>query len=103
LDTDERRLVHDIASIYDLKHKSEGEGNQRFIKITKKCDSAESRLVCEASAYTIPESEIVSHILEEPAQTINNESVPKSKGRPVGSTNKKTYERLERELRPRKM
>ena len=64
--------------MYDLKHKSEGEGNQRFIKITK-TDSVETRLVCQASAYLIPESEIVSNILDQPVQT-NEEAVPKRRG-----------------------
>jgi hypothetical protein len=74
-DTEQRRLVHDLVSMYDLKHKSEGEGNHRFIKITKTTDSVETRLVCQASAYLIPESEIVSNILDQPVQT-NEEAVP---------------------------
>ena len=92
-----------MASIYDLKHKSEGEGNRRFIVIHKKNDSSLTRLVCEASAYPIPSSEIVTKILQQSEKINNNpEVVQKKKGRPAGSTNKTSYERVERELRTRK-
>ncbi len=51
--------------------------------------------------HTIPDSETVNNILQSTEST-NNETVPKRRGRPPGSTNKVSNERVERELRPRK-